>query len=604
MSASASASKQVELLLVSPVRITEHRGADDLLSAGLGLDGLRSLTPPAVANLSAPSAGELRRRAIWSNWRGIADLSPGGGFEEIYGPLPRVPGREIQAFAQLPGATHPHRVLLQLPDAFDARKRCVVVAPSSGSRGVYGAIALAGPWALARGCAVVYTDKGTGSGWFDLSSGQGAGLDGTLSDRAQAEFAWNGSSDQPIIAFKHAHSGDNPEAQWGLHVQQAALFALQVLNEQRGKDEPAYDAATTRVLAVGVSNGGGAVLRAAELESSLFDGVVAISPNTLSGSGGRTLFDYGTEAAVLMPCVLADARFDGFEFARPAGAVPQASAVRCASLHEAGLLESGDLASQAAEAYEKLMAAGWTAEALQAAALSTAFDLWRAIGAAYASAYARSGPDAMPCGFGYAMLDEQGKPKASNREERALWWSDTAGVPPAAGVVLLDALASGADAALPALQCLRQLAVGDKPGALALGIRQSVEETRARLPRAGLPIVLMHGTHDGLVPEAFTSGPYSVWLRENDRPHTYWRLEHAQHFDAFLGLPPLARRYLPLLPYAWRGMDALWNHLEDGIPLPNSATIRGRPRTMLEGALEPLGPAHLALPELSVEASQ
>lgn len=592
----ANANKPVDLQLVSALRITEHRGADDLLSAGLGLEGLRSPVPPPVSNASTPSAEELRRRAIWSNWRGIADLSPGGGFEEIYGPLPRVPGREFQAFARLPGASHPHRVLLQLPDVFDTRKRCVVVAPSSGSRGVYGAIALAGPWALARGCAVVYTDKGTGSGWFDVASGQGAGLDGTLTDRVQAEFGWGGDSDQPLVAFKHAHSGDNPEAQWGLHVQQAALFALQVLNEQRGKDETVYDAASTRVLAVGVSNGGGAVLRAAELNSDLFDGVVAISPNILPGSGGRTLFDYGTEAGLLMPCALADARFDGFEFARPAGAAPPASALRCASLHEAGLLKSGGLSSQAAEAYARLIAASWTADALQAASLSTVFDLWRAVGAAYASAYARTGPDAMPCGYRYAMLDEQGKQRASRREERALWWSDTAGVPPAAGVALLDPQASGDDAALPALQCLRKLAVGDKPSTLAQTIRQSIETTRAHLPRAGLPIVLMHGTHDGLVPEAFTSGPYSAWLKENDRPHTYWRLDNAQHFDAFLGLPPLARRYLPLLPYAWRGMDALWSHLEHGEKLPKSATILGRPRAVVEGVPEALGPAHLALP--------
>jgi hydroxybutyrate-dimer hydrolase len=461
---------------------------------------------------------------------------------------------------------------------------------------VYGAIALAGPWALARGCAVVYTDKGAGSGWFDVASGEGAGLDGTLSGQEQAEFAWRGDSDEPLIAFKHAHSGDHPEAQWGLHVQQAAQFALQVLNEQRGEDEAVYDAATTRVLAVGVSNGAGAVLRAAELDSDLFDGVVAISPNILPGSGGRALLDYASEAALLMPCALADARFDGFEFARPAGAVPPASALRCASLQEAGLLKSGDLKAQAAEAYEQLIAAGWTGEALQAAALSTVFDLWRAVGAAYASAYARSAPGTMPCGYRYAMLDEKGKPRASSREERALWWSDTAGVPPAAGVGLLDTQARGADAALPALQCVRHLAVGENPDGLASTIRKAVEATRARLPRAGLPVVLMHGTHDGLIPEAFSSGPYSAWLRENDRPHTYWRLDHAQHFDAFLGLPPLTRRYLPLLPYAWRGMDALWDHLQDGSPLPKSATIRGRPRAIVEGLPEPLGPVHLAFP--------
>ena len=91
-----------------------------------------------------------------------------------------MPGREFSAFAKLAGATQPHRVLVQLPDAFDAGKRCVVVAASSGSRGIYGAIAVAGAWGLPRGCAVAYTDKGAGTDYFDLDAGQGVAADGTL----------------------------------------------------------------------------------------------------------------------------------------------------------------------------------------------------------------------------------------------------------------------------------------------------------------------------------------------------------------------------------------------------------------------------------------
>ena len=120
--------------MIQPQRVTEHRGHDDLLTAGLGLDGLRAMAAPAFADPAHPTAAELRRRAIWGNWRGIADLSPTGGYGQAYGSVASVPGREFSAFATLPGATQPHRVLLQLPDAFDADKRCVVVAPASGSR--------------------------------------------------------------------------------------------------------------------------------------------------------------------------------------------------------------------------------------------------------------------------------------------------------------------------------------------------------------------------------------------------------------------------------------------------------------------------------------
>ena len=164
---------------IQPQHVTEHRGGDDLLTAGLGLDGLRAMTPPAFADAARPTAAELRRRAIWSNWRGIADLSPGGGYGTVYGSVAAVPGREYAALATVPGAEHPHRVLVQVPDAFDQGKRCVVVAPASGSRGVYGAIAVAGPWALPKGCAVAYTDKGAGSDYVDLDAGIGVRLDGT-----------------------------------------------------------------------------------------------------------------------------------------------------------------------------------------------------------------------------------------------------------------------------------------------------------------------------------------------------------------------------------------------------------------------------------------
>src|SRR5690606_24491832 len=128
----------------------------------------------------------------------------------------------------------PHRVMVQLPDAFDLQARCVVVTASSGSRGVYGAIALAGAWGLPRGCAVAYTDKGAGTDYVDTGDGRGLALDGSLAEpgqpvafRVPAIEAANGAA--APIAVKHAHSGDNPEADWGRHVAQASDFALQVL---------------------------------------------------------------------------------------------------------------------------------------------------------------------------------------------------------------------------------------------------------------------------------------------------------------------------------------------------------------------------------------
>ncbi len=589
-------------VVTEPQRITEHRDDDDLLSAGLGLEGLRAATPPIFADAGHPTAAELRRRAIWTNWRGIADLAPGGGYGTVYGGVPTVPGREYHAFAALPGAREPHRVLAQVPDAFDAKARCIVVTASSGSRGIYGAIALAGAWGLPRGCAVAYTDKGAGTGWFDPAAGQGARLDGTPGSAQDAlDFApANAQSGSPRIAVKHAHSQDNPEADWGRHVRQAAEFALRALDRARPAEAP-FTFADTRVIAVGVSNGGGAVLRAAEDDgghaAGWLDGVVAISPNIQPGQGGRALFDYTIEAALFMPCALLAPTFDGVALARPGGAKPPAWAARCASLKSVGLLAASTPQAQAAEALERLRASGWALEAIAAGALSTGFDLWRAVAVTYASAYARAAYDAMPCGYAFAAMGADGAARAPTAAERAAWWADSAGIPPGAGVGIVDAMAAQPpdDPAFAGLHCLQALWSGDTPQSAQM--RASVAATRASLPREDLSVVVVHGADDGQIPEAFSGGAYVDWANATTRDVRYWRVRNAQHFDAFLGLPPLAARYVPLMPYAYRALDALWAHLEGGAPLPATATIDARPRGQSADGVPPLTAANLAMPD-------
>lgn len=586
-----------ELRLASDIRETVHRGQDDLLTAGLGLDGLRSADPPAFADAAAPSAAELRRRAIWSNWRGIADLAVGGGIERAPGGLKAAPGREFQAFVRVPGSLdQTHRVLLQLPDDFDQRRRCVVVAPASGSRGVYGAIALAAPWAFANRCAVAYTDKGAGTGWYDFLGKSGAGLDGLPSqDTAAVEFADRIVDGRPVVGVKHLHSRGNPEAQWGVHVRQAAQFALQVLDSQRKGRGKAFTAENTRIIAVGLSNGGGAVLRAAEADGGLLDAVLAVAPNVHPGEGGRPLYDYATEAAIYMPCALAHSRYNGNGWARREDQPLDASRLRCTALHQGGLLQAEGVPAQAAEAYEKLRASGWS-EAALAAAASAALELWRAIGAGYAAAYTRTGAYDMPCGFFYAMSDAAGKPRLASVVERAVWWSDGSGIPPGAGVALHQTLTAGIDPKLGPLRCLRGLLEGGSRDFLATSLQASIRETQVALPREGLPLLLMHGLEDGLVPEAFSSAAYSTWLERNGRSHAYWRLANVQHFDSLLGLPGMGSRYLPLLPYAWHGLDALWAKLQDGKPLPASRTVQGRPRAAGGAGLGVLSEEQLDLP--------
>lgn len=568
-------------------QVSEHRGDDDLLTAGLGDAGLRNPLPPAFVDPADPTAAELRRRAIWTNWRGIADLAPGGGYGLVYGTLAPVPGREFHAFATIPGRSQPHRLMLQLPDNFDTRQRCVIVTASSGSRGIYGAIALAGAWGLARGCAVVYTDKGAGTGYV-AAGASGVALDGRRAQAGSAvEFAAEAGAD--AILVKHAHSGDNPEADWGRHVHQAADFALQVLQStQRGS----YSHRNTTVIAVGLSNGGGAVLRAAELPGRWLDGAVAVSPNVYSGDGGRALYDYGTDAAVWMPCALNAAAFDDVALARPNGARHPAGTLRCASLQQAGLIASDDPQRLPELALAQMLARGWSREAIAAGALSTGFDLWRAVAVTYAAAYSRSGSGPMPCGYAFTATGADGKPTPLTPAARAAWWSDASGIPPGAGVGIVDAKIAGADPLLPGLQCLR--ALWDEP---ASALHAGVAATRAGPPREKLPVIVVHGADDGLVPEAFSSGPYSRWADRGGRPVTYWRVHNAQHFDAFLGLPALAGRYVPMLPYGYRALDAMWAHLRQKKALPGDAQIAATPRAVVAGVAAPLTADDLALPD-------
>jgi hydroxybutyrate-dimer hydrolase len=545
-SGAAQAEAPVIANIVAVPTTSVHRDGDDLLTAGLGIDGLRG-TIPSLADATAPTFAELRRRAVWTNWRGIADVSATGGLGTMYGDLRPVPGREFHGRATVPGAKQPHRLLLQLPDTFDRERPCLLVTASSGSRGVYGAIALAGGWGLPKGCAVAYTDKGAGTDWR----------------RAPVE----GSDD--AVHVPHAHSGDHPEADWGRHVLQAAAFGREVLVRETGIDPDALI-----VIAAGVSNGAGAVLRAVGDDAAneqridgapQLDGVVAVSPN-IHVEGARSLFDVATHAALWMPCALAAAHFDDDALLRPGSSMPPAYAASCAALVAAGQIEGDGIAAQATNAWNAMQAVGWTNAAMRAGSLSVAFDLWRAVAAGYASAYARTPADAMPLGYRYAVRDAQGAPVPPSPAEAALWWSDSSGIPPGNGVLLLDP--PGDDGRMTGLLGLRALATSDAT------VREAIAATRAMPPRGGLPILLLHGLDDGLVPEWTNSAPYAAFAREHGARLGYWRIERAQHFDAFLGNPALSSRYVPLMPQAYAALDAMLAHLRDGAPLPGNRTIK------------------------------
>ena len=153
---------------------------NDLLTAGLGASGLQSSNAPSVS--SPPTDEELRRLAIWTNYRALVDPTMDGGYGVLYGPSVDINGHptdgqgliagdETLAYAAESDASPPITLMVQVPDSYNPAQGCIVTGPASGSRGIYGAIASSGDWGLKYGCAVAYTDKGTGTGFDDLQNG-------------------------------------------------------------------------------------------------------------------------------------------------------------------------------------------------------------------------------------------------------------------------------------------------------------------------------------------------------------------------------------------------------------------------------------------------
>ena len=125
--------------------------SNDLLTAGLGATGLGAAVPPAYADPLKPTAAELRRTAIHTNYRAMLDMTAAGGYGTLYGPNVdaqgkvttgegKVAGTEYIAFADDGTGRKNVTLMVQVPASFDPKKPCMITATASGSRGVYGGI--------------------------------------------------------------------------------------------------------------------------------------------------------------------------------------------------------------------------------------------------------------------------------------------------------------------------------------------------------------------------------------------------------------------------------------------------------------------------------
>jgi hydroxybutyrate-dimer hydrolase len=643
---------------------------NDLLTGGLGSAGLATATPPAFADPANPTAAELRTRAIHANYRALVDMTPGGGYGSLYGPAVGIGGAGMIAgheYLALADGGRRHGItswtrewggervtlMVQVPDGFAMGQACIVTAPSSGSRGVYGAIATAGEWGLKRGCAVAYTDKGTGMGVHDLdrdtvnlitgervaASAEPANAQSDRvnfrADLSEPERAAFVAANPHRLAWKHAHSRDNPESHWGEDVLNSIELAFAVLNRYHAAPNGRkYTPENTVVIASSVSNGGGASLRAAEEDrGNLIDGVAVSEPNVQprfdpsfairQGDGSpvrdhsRPLLDYITLVNLYEPCAalsIADAPFN-----------TAASAGRCEALARGGLLKATTTAAQAVEAQAAINAHGILPEQNFLQPSYNTFFVPQSIAVTYANAYTKAGVEKNLCGYGFAY-QENGVPAPLSKADAANLFAIGNGIPPTGKVVLINNDAPGGpredrsstpDQNTAGALCLRALATGTDPvtgnplTGEAADTRRRVEEGIAAVqatgnPR-GKPVVIVQGRADGIIPPNHAARPYyalALIAEKRGGDVRYYEVTNATHLDAFNAFPGFDARYVPLHAYYFQALDLMWDHLVNGAPLPPSQVVRTVPRGPGAGigmGAPPIGPANL--PPIRQDAS-
>ncbi len=615
--------------VLSEISSTHYDGvSNDLLTAGLGAEGLASATAPGYVDPANPTVEELRTNAIHGNYRALVDTTEAGGFGRFYGPavdpattiLPRglIPGTETIALTERGGQWV--TVMVQVPDTFDPADACIVTAPSSGSRGVYGAIGTAGEWGLKQGCAVAYTDKGTGTGFHDLQDNTVNRVRGPRQAAGEADSNFTAPLDEAArVAFnaatpfrfaaEHAHSKQNPEANWGRHVLDSITFAFYVLNEQFGDQDSAgrhrktLTPNNTLVIASSVSNGGGASLRALEQDSQgLIDGVAVSEPNVNPAPGGgfgiqqgagpvigpdihgKSLLDYHTLLNVYQPCAtLAPDNADA-----PLNLTPAANAeARCASLGDKGLLVADTLEAQAVEAQAIINDYGFNTEQNILQPSHVTLQVPQGISALYAMAYGRFGVEDHLCGFSYSAVDAAFMPTPIAPAAAAVLFATSNGIPPTGGVNLINNDAANgavdhragispstgrADLSLDAALCLREQAATDR-------VLSGIDEIHATGKLRNKPVVIVTGRDDAVLSINHTSRPYYALTQQTQGNQVhYYEVKHAQHLDVLNGLPGFNERYIPLHVYFNRALDLLYTHLKTGAPLPPSQVIQTQPR--------------------------
>ncbi|MDR5878927.1 3-hydroxybutyrate oligomer hydrolase family protein [Caballeronia sp. LZ032] len=623
--------------------------SDDLLTAGLGKTGLAAATAPSIANPASPSAADLRRLAIWSNYRALVDMSANGGYGRFWGPNVdlngndtlgegKIAGKEYLAFADDGSGTQNVSLMVQVPASFNPDQPCIVTATSSGSRGVYGAISAAGEWGLKRGCAVAYTDKGSGNGAHELASNLITRIDGTLvnADFAGTSAIFKANASASAIAsfnsafpnryaYKHAHSQQNPEKDWGANTLQAIQFAYWALNDMFGplngsNHQVRYGKGSITTIAASVSNGGGAALAAAEQDTDGWITAVVVGepqinlnlPSQVSvrqgglpvGSFGRPLADYMTLANLLQPCAALAPAAAGAPYLTtlPLATTTAIRTARCASLAAGGLISGATTIAQANSALDQLHQAGYETDSDTLQAPMWDSQAVPAVAVTYADAYMKASVLDNLCNFSFGTTNAvSGAAGVAPLVSPMLTvFGNGNGVPPTNGINLVYNVGTGGaadhrfatpDASYAGAACLRSLwTIGNATMAA------SVNAIRVNANLRGKPAIIVQGRADALVPINHAGRPYLGANRVaegNKSQLSLYEITNGQHFDAFLSVAGFDTRFIPVHYYNIQALNLMWNHLKNNATLPPSQVVRTVARGGTAGSAPALTTANL-----------
>jgi hydroxybutyrate-dimer hydrolase len=585
----------------------------------------------------------LRTLAIYNNYRALLDMTANGGYGVLYGPNidinggstlgeGKIAGEEHLVFADDGTGAQNVTLMVQIPGSFNLDSPCIVTATSSGSRGVYGAIGTAGEWGLKHGCAVAYTDKGTGNGGHDLVANTVTVLQGTrvaaasagtgsifTANLSAADLAAYNAAFPNRWAYKHAHSQQNPEKDWGRDTLRAVEFAFYMLNQKYGEEHGGTIRKSDKlapdkviVIASSVSNGAGAALAAAEQDTAgLIDGVAVGEPEvqvnlpssivmkrgaaTITG-GGKSLYDYFTIANLYEPCAARATAAAGSPLL--AAVVVAQADNRCAALAAKGLITGATPTELGDAALAKLLASGWEAEAIPFMPTHYLFAV-PPVAVTYANAYAKASVKDNLCGYSAGGAPAAGVPTPVSAVNAAQGFGTGNGVPGAGLSIINNNSVGGAAADAASIspstakadynydgaQCLADLL----QNAAGTTLRASIETVKRSGNLRGKPVIIVQGRSDTLLPVNHTSRPYYALNKsvESGSKLAYYEVTNAQHFDSFVGTAAFAgydTRLVPLHRYLVQALDLMYANLKNGTAIPPSQVVRTTPRGGTPGA--------------------